>query len=337
MRFILRGTVCVTFMLIAVVLNSCGSTTSPSSGGSCAAGSNDFYVVENASCAAGAGKLSRINPDTVCKDEILTGLNCPVDFVLSTVDEGIGYLSSPTDGIFQVNVNQATTTHIVTTTNIVSPKGLFLLESITEAEREGPCGGNTLVDAILMVADEGTELDGGMIWRWCLITDDPTVLADGSNPSPVSEISPAQIKHPRGVLLKNRTQAFATGLNPDTDDALLATWTLNDAEIIVPDFLTSAGELSSDVKDIALDTNDGAILIADPGNNAVLNYDPTGATLTTLTPSMTGGPRDIIVGTSDYLVSQFTDGEILSTLFDGAAATDVTTGLTLSGPDGIAR
>lgn len=337
MRHIARKTLHIPLALVVVGLCACGSSTTPAS--SCAAGSNDFYVVENASCTAGAGKLSRINPDAVCKDEILTGLNCPVDFVLSTVDTGIGYLSSRTNGILQVNLNQKTTTSIVTTTNIVSPAGLFILESITEAEREGPCGGNTMVDAILMVADEGTDLDGGMVWRWCLITDDPTILSDGSNPSPVSEVSPAQIKHPRGVVVKNRTQVFASGLNPDTDGALLFGWTLDEGALIVPDHLTSAGSFSGSIKDVSLDS-DGNVLVADPGNNAVFRYNPTAMTLTTLSPSLTGGPRDVVPTGSGgaYLVTQFDDGIVSQTTFVAdTTATTVTTGLTLSGPDGIAK
>lgn len=320
-----------------VVLASCGSTTSGTS--SCAAGSNDFYVVENASCTSGAGKLSRINPTALCKEEILTGLNCPVDFVLSSVDSGIGYLSSRTDGVFQVNLTQKTTTHIATTTNIVSPTSLFLMENITESERAGPCGGNTLVDAILMVADEGTDIDGGMVWRWCLITDDPTILSDGSNPSPVSEVGPAQIKHPRGVVVKGRTQVYASGLNPDNDNAMLFGWTLNSAQIIVPNHLTTAGAFSSTIKDVALDA-DGNVLVADAGNSAVLRYNTATTALTTLTPSLTGGPRDVVYTGSggSYLVTQFTDGVVSQTTFEtGSSATTVTTGLTLSGPDGIAK
>lgn len=329
-------------LMAAVSLNACSSSSS-GSGSSCAAGANDFYVVENAACAAGAGKLSRINPDALCKEEILTGLNCPVDFVPSTVDNGIGYLSSRTDGILQVNVSEKTSIIIATTTNIVSPAGLFLMENITESERRGPCGGNTLVDAILMIADEGTELDGGMVWRWCLITDDPTVLESGNNPSPVSEVSPAQIKHPRGVVIKNRTQAFASGHNPDIEDttqsALLATWTLNEAALVVPTFLTNAGDFSGDIKDITLDT-DGTVLIADPGQNAVLRYNPTAGTLTTLSPSLTGGPRDMLPANANgnYMVTQFDSGVVSQTSFvAGTAVSTVTTGLSLSGPDGIAQ
>lgn len=312
---------------------------------SCTAGSNDFYVVENASCADGAGKLSRINPDTPCKEEILTGLNCPVDFILSTVDSEIGYLSSRTDGILQVNLSQETTVTISTTTNIVSPAGLFLMESITEAEREGPCGGNTLVDAILLIADEGTA-DGGMVWRWCLITDDADILESGTNPSPVSELPPSQVKNPRGVVVQNRTQVYVTGQNPDISDssqsAVLATWVLNALESNVATFITDPGDLSSDVKDLILDS-DGTILIADPGQNAVLRYDPTAGTLTT-SSGFTGGPRDIIpIGTNDdgnaeYFVSEFDDAVVSRTTFiEGANITNATDGLTLSGPDGIAK
>lgn len=320
---------------------------SGSSSSSCASSNNDFYVVENASCEAAAGKLSRINPDVPCKEEKLTALNCPVDFVLSTVDTGIGYLSSRTDGILQVNLSAKTTTKIATTKNIVSPAGLFLLESITAAEREGPCGGNTLVDAILMIADEGTELDGGMIWRWCLITDDAAVLSGGSNPSPVSEVPPSQVKHPRGVTVKNRNAVYITGHNPDISNtslsAVLAYRELNKNEVGTVEFLTNSGAFSSTIKDLMVDS-DGTLLIADPGNNAVLRYDITAKSLTTVSTSLTGGPRDILrystdsSGNGEYLVTQFTDGVVSkTTLVSGATPSTVTTSLTLSGPDGIAQ
>ncbi|MDO8644894.1 MAG: hypothetical protein Q7S00_08030, partial [bacterium] len=188
----------VFLFLFLGTLAGCGSTSTPAaSSGSCASGSHDFYVVENAQCAAASGKLSRVNPDVPCKKEVLTGLNCPIDFVFSTVDDGIGYLSSRTDGIYQVNVTAETKTLIVTDTNIISPAGLFLLEDLTTIENDEICGGNTLTDAVLLIADEGTTDDGGMVWRWCLITDDPAILSGGNHPSPVSEISPSQIKHPR--------------------------------------------------------------------------------------------------------------------------------------------
>lgn len=342
--------------VLALTAAACGTATtgsgssssdSGSSASSCATSDNDFYVVENASCESGAGKLSRINPDVPCKEEKLTALNCPVDFVLSTVDTGIGYLSSRTDGILQVNLTEKTTTAIATTKNIVSPAGLFLLESITDAEREGPCGGNTLVDAILMIADEGTELDGGMIWRWCLITDDAAILSGGSNPSPVSEVPPSQVKHPRGVTVKNRDAVYITGHNPDIDDttlsAVLAYRELNKNEVGTVEFLTDSGALSSTVKDLTVDA-DGTLLIADAGNSAVLRYDIAADTLTTLTMALTGGPRDILRystdsnGDGEYLVTQFSDGVVSKTTFvAGAAISTVTTGLTLSGPDGMAQ
>lgn len=345
-----------TLCVLALTAAACGTATtgsgssssgSGSSSSSCATSDNDFYVVENASCEAAAGKLSRINPDVPCKEEKLTALNCPVDFVLSTVDTGIGYLSSRTDGILQVNLSAKTTTKIATTKNIVSPAGLFLLESITDAEREGPCGGNTLVDAILMIADEGTDLDGGMIWRWCLITDDAAVLSGGSNPSPVSEVPPSQVKHPRGVTVKNRNAVYITGHNPDISDtslsAVLAYRELNKNEQGTVEFLTDSGALSSTVKDLTVDA-DGTLLIADAGNNAVKRYDIATDTLTTLSTSLTGGPRDILrystdsSGNGEYLVTQFSDGVVSKTTFvSGAAISTVTTGLTLSGPDGMAQ
>jgi hypothetical protein len=329
--------------VIAMWVTSTACTTSSvgSDATSCADGSNDFYVVENASCVDGDGKLSRVNLDAVCKEEILTNLNCPVDFVLSTVDSGIGYLSSRTDGILQVDLNAATTTSIATTTTIVSPAGLFLLENMTEDEREGPCGGNTLVDAILMIADEGTDADGGMVWRWCLITDDPDILSGGTNPSPVSEVGPAQIKHPRGVVIVDRTQVYATGVLAATDDAeeyaALSTWELNEAEIIVPTFLTAAGDFSDNVKDISKDS-DGTLLIADPDSETVFRYDIGTDTLTGVT-GFTGGPRDILpIGIDSYFVSQFDDGNVLQTaLVDGSDITNATEGLTLSGPNGMAQ
>lgn len=335
-----------TFVVLGTI-TACGGGTSSTSGtstssgsDSCAEGSNDFYVVENASCTAGEGKLSRINPDVPCKEEILTGLNCPVDFVLSAVDAGIGYLSSRTDGILQVNVTAGTTTTIATTVTLVSPAGLFLLENITEAEREGPCGGNTLVDAILMIADEGTADDGGMIWRWCLITDDADVLADGTNPSPVSEVGPAQIKRPRGVVVVDRAQVYATGILAATDDAdeyaALATWELNEAALIVPTFLTDEGDFSDNVKDLVEDS-DGTLLIADPDQESIFRYDVGAATLTGVT-GFTGGPRDVLPGSDSYFVSQFDDGAISqSTLVEGSDITNATEGLTLSGPDGMAQ
>lgn len=290
--------------------------------------------------------MSRVNPDALCKEEVLTGLNCPVDFVLSTADTGIGYLSSRTDGILQVNLTSKTSTQIVTTSNITSPAGLFLIENLTTTENDEWCGGNTLTDATLFIADEGTELDGGMIWRWCLITDDTSVLSGGSNPSPVSEVGPGQIKHPRGVMVLNRTTGYATGHNPDISDstqsALLARWTINNTEVNVPTFLTAAGEISSSVKDLALDA-DGKILIGDPGQNGVLRYDIDADTLTLLTP-FAGGPRDILPignnsdGVQEYLVSQFDDGALSRTTFVvGTTPTTATTGITLDGPDGLAQ
>lgn len=343
MRSIFRRSMYIVFVAVVVALNGCGSTSTTSNTTSCAAGSNDFYVVENASCVAAAGKLSRVNPDAVCKEEILTGLNCPVDFVLSTMLDNIGYISSRTDGIYQVNLAQKTKTHIVTVKNIVSPAGLFLLENLTHDEKTVTCGNSqALVDAILMVADEGTDPDGGIIWLWCLISNDPTILSDGSNPSPIWEIGPAQILHPRGVVIKNRTQVFATGLRTDvvnTSQAALATWELASAETIVPDFLTSAGDFSSDIKDVALDS-DGNVLVADPGQNAVFRYDTTAGTLTALQPSLTGGPRDVIPSgaAGTYWVTQFDDGVVSATTFvNGSTPTTVTTGITLSGPDGIAK
>lgn len=321
-----------------------GSGTSASS---CASSDNEFYVVENASCASGAGKLSRVNPDVPCKEEKLTELNCPVDFVLSTVDSGIGYLSSRTDGIYQVNLNDKTKTKIVSAKKIVAPAGLFLLESITAAEREGPCGGNTLVDAILMIADAGTDLDGGMIWRWCLITDDASILSGGTNPDPVSEVPPSQVKHPRGVVVKNRSDVYITGDNPDISDTarspVLAYRELNKNEQGTVEFLTASGALSSSVTDLIVDS-DGTLLIADPGNNAIVRYDPSAKSLTTVHSSLTGGPLDLIrystdsSGNGEYLVTQFSDGVVSkTTLVSGATVTTVTTGLTLSGPDGIAQ
>lgn len=339
------GTACG--QLSELASTSGGSTGGSGSGStSCAAGDNDIYVVENAECAAASGKLSRVNPDAGCKAEILTGLNCPVDFVLSTVDSGIGYLSSRTDGILQVNLKAKTTTKIVTSKKIISPAGLFLMESITEAERAGPCGGNTLVDAILMIADEGTELDGGMVWRWCLITDDASILSGGSHPDPVAEVPPSQVKHPRGVTVRSRNQVFITGHNPDVSDttksALLAFRELNKNEVGTVEFLTAAGDFSGSIKDVRLDA-DGTLLIADPGQNALFRYSYDGRSLTSM-PGFTGGVRDILpIGTNskgqlEYLVSEFSDGEISrTTLTEGSQITSASTGLSLTGPDGLAQ
>ncbi len=326
------------------------STSSGSSGtnsSSCASGSNDFYVVENAACASGAGKLSRINPDATCKAEILTALNCPIDFVHSAVDKNIGYLSSKTDGILQVNLSAQTTTKISTTKRIIAPAGLALLENISSSEREGPCGGNTLVDSILLIADEGSELDGGMIWRWCLISTQPSILATGSNPSPVSEVPPSQVKHPHGVAVKNRTSVFITGQNPDISDtslsAVLAFRELNKNEVGTVEFLTKSGDFSNTIKDLTIDS-DGTLLIVDAGKSAILRYDNSAKTLTTLSTGFTGSPRDIVQsgtdssGNATYLISQSDSGVISKTTFaSGSSLSTVTTGLTLSGPEGIAK
>src|SRR3989338_4291479 len=114
-----------------------------------------------------------------------------------------------------------------------------------------------------------------MVWRWCLITDDASILAgtssEGSNPDPVSELPPSQVQNPRGVVVADRTQVYVTGTNPNTAQTVLATWVLNALGSNVATFLTEAGDFSSSVKDVALDS-DGNVLGVDAGNNAIFRY-----------------------------------------------------------------
>ena len=328
-----------------------GSNTATTSGSSCTSGSDDVYVVENASCATGEGKLSRVNPDVPCKEEIVTGLNCPVDFVLSAVDSGIGYLSSRVDGIIQVNVTAKTKTTITCDdcfTNSAEanggPAGLFLMENVTSAEKTELCAGIVdedflaTVDTILFIADEGGN-EAGSILRWCLVTDDVSAEA-----SPETVISTADIENPRGVTVIDRETIYATGILAQTDEneedqevGVLVSRDVGGTEttsILLQDLTTS-------VKDIQVD-DDGNLLIADSGNSAIVRYDTSAMTTETFS-GFTDGPRDLVPigtnseGTSEYLVSEF-DGDLISrtTLVVGSDIETTTTGVTLAGPDGIA-
>lgn len=322
---------------------------------SCATGDNDFYVVENAACEDGAGALSRVNPDEACKETILDDLNCPIDFVLSTVDDGIGYLSSRSDGVFQVNIEEKTSLNIPTST-IDVPTGLALLENLTNEENNGLCGGNNLTDAILFVTDEGTE-GSGSVYQWCLVSDDPDVLEGtsplGGNPSPQAVLSSAsdQMENPRGVAIRNRNELYVTAhAVGDTSGILLFKDISENSQATV-----FSDQFSTEVKDIRLDA-DGTLLIADPGDGATL--DPDGELIdgvvfranleetTILTVRGVGdGPRDILPfgsnddGDDQYLVTLFGADEVvllplMEGEFDVLSATD---GVTLNGPDGIAN
>lgn len=334
-----------------VTTSGCGSTTSttttttPTSDTSCAAGDNDFYVVENAACASGEGKLSRVNPDALCKDEILTSLDCPIDFVLSAVDAGIGYLSSRVDGIIQVNVTAKTKTEIPCdncfTNNaeaIGGPTSLFLMENITSSEKASLCAGISdedflaTVDAILWIADEGGS-DAGSVLSWCLVTSD----AASDQASPNTIISTAMLENPRGVAVKDRTTVYATGIVPGTGATLVSRNVDGSGAVSI-----LSTDVSTDVKDIIFDS-DGTLLIADPGANAVLRYNETEGTIETL-PGFTGGPRDILPignnseGNAEYLVSEFDDNVVSrTTLIEDTEITSATTGITLSGPNGITK
>lgn len=324
------------FILLTVVLltsSACSSSNSSSSTSSCTEGSGDFYVVENASCTDGEGKLSRINPDEICKEEILTDLNCPIDFVLSSEDAGIGYLSTRTDGVLQVDLN-AKTSFVIQNTVTVAATGLFLMESVTDSENEDLCGGNTLTDAILFVADEGID-ESGAVLRWCLISDDPDNLAS-NNPDPVVILSTAFIENPRGITVKDRTTVYVTGILAQTTDESDEVGILMEATVEGTDTAILSEDFSTDIKEVRLD-DDGTLLIVDAGNEAIFRVDPDEDTLTTVQTGLSG-PRDILpIGDGNYNITQFSEDNVVQSALDDTTPTELTSTLTLSGPDGIAQ
>lgn len=324
-------------MVVALDLSTACSSSSTGGGttSSCADGSNDFYVVENASCADGAGKLSRVNPDALCKEEILTGLNCPIDFVLSTEDTGIGYLSTRTDGVLRVDVNEKTS-FVIQNDVTVASTALFLMENITAAEQEDLCGGNVLPDAVLFVADEGIN-ESGAVLRWCLITDDPDTL-ESNNPNPTTIISTADIENPRGITVQDRTTVYVTGILAQTDDTEedQEVGVLMQASVEGTDVTLISNQFSTEVKEISLE-DDGTLLVVDAGNDAIFRVDIEADTLTTLQTDL-GGPRDILsLGDGNYNITQFDSDNVVQSALDGETPTVLTTGLTLDGPNGIAQ
>lgn len=322
------------------------STTSSSGGGTstCATGSNDFYVVENASCAVNSGKLSRVNPDVPCKEEFLTGLDCPVDFVRSTVDTNIGYLSLRTnnsaDGtgaqpgeIYEVDLSQTTAALKKTQMNanfnkrFVSPAGLALIENLTQAERDIYCGGNTITSTVLMVADEGTA-DGGTVWIWCINTSD---FDENLTPIALISVTADGVENPRGVDFVDRDTVVVTAhTTGDTGGVVVQKdiTSTSAATVVATGFSTS-------IKDILVDT-DGTFYVADAGDGTINQVDLSASTVTEVATGL-NGPRDGVRNSSTtFLLTEFGDNDVVSATSAGAITT-VTTGLTLDGPDGIAK
>lgn len=321
----------ILWMVIFLTSSACSSSSSSTS--SCTEGSGDFYVVENASCTDGEGKLSRINPDEICKEEILTELNCPVDFVLSSEDAGIGYLSTQTDGVMQVDLN-AKTSFVIQNTVTVAATGLFLMENVTDTENEDLCGGNTLTDAILFVADEGID-ESGAVLRWCLVSDDPDNLAS-NNPDPVVILSTAFIENPRGITVKDRTTVYVTGILAQTTEESDEVGILIEATVEGTDSAIVSDDFSTEIKEVRLD-DDGTLLIADAGNQAIYRVDLDESTLTTVQTGLSG-PRDILpVGDGNYNITQFSEDNVVQSFLDETEPTELTTTLSLSGPEGIAQ
>lgn len=317
------------------------STTSSTSGTTtCAKGSNDFYVVENASCVVNSGKLSRVNPDVPCKEEFLTGLDCPVDFVLSTVDTNIGYLSLRTNGtgakpgeIYEVDLSQTTAALKKTQMNanfnksFVSPAGLALIENLTQAERDVYCGGNTITSTVLMVADEGTA-DGGTVWIWCINTSD---FDQNLTPIALISVTADGVENPRGVDFVDRDTVVVTAhTTGDTGGVVVQKdiTSTSAATVVATGFSTS-------IKDILVDT-DGTFYVADAGDGTINQVNLSAGTVT---EAITGlnSPRDGVRSSSTtFLITEFGDNDVVSVSSTGTLTT-VTTGLTLDGPDGIAK
>lgn len=326
---------------MVVILSACGgssATTDTSTGtgtASCAAGDNDYYVVENAECAANSGKLTRINPDATdgpCSEEILPGLDCPVDFIFSS-QTNIGYLSVRTTNtgntpgeIYQVNVSAKTKTLIFD--GLIVPGGLAILENLTSAEQDSYCGGNALQSALLFIADEGTD-EGGLVRYSCLNLDTPA--ADSSLLQSLATFAEG-FENPRGVALNGRTEVvFTAHTTGDTGGLLLR------KEI---DSTGSATVVSTiftvDVKDLSVDSG-STFLICDAGDDTVTRMDIDNADAST---SLSGfnGARDIVSdGNDQYLVSLFDDNAVgVTTLVAGSDILNASTDLTLAEPDGIA-
>lgn len=303
----------------------------------CASGANDFYVVENNACAIDGGALSRVNPDVPCKEQILTGLDCPIDFVLGS--GGIGYLSLRTNDpvgpenaqpgqIYQVDVvaKQAYPMNDgAFFRQMVAPTGLALLENLSDAEQDAFCGGNTIIRDILFIADEGDL--AGTVWMWCINTES---FDDSLTLMAVLSAGADQMKNPRGVAVVDRSTLYVTARSVTDGSGILLSkgiTSTSQASVEVSGF-------TSEIKDVAVDLDD-SLLISDGGLGEIWRFVPGDNVY--LAQEGLGGPRDILVrGVKDYVITEFdTNSLVGSELVDGAA-TNIAETITLAGPDGIA-
>lgn len=330
-------------------LVSCGGASTGTGGSAedtdCAFSDNDFYVVENASCETNAGKLSRLNPDETCKEEILTQLDCPVDFVLSS-DGRSGYLSLHTNnavgGVFDNQPGEIYAVDVVSKTKIlmnetynrsfVRPSGIALIEGLSQAERDQFCGGNTIVQDLLVVADQGEEAetsgtsDSGTVWAWCVNTDD---YEQSLTPMAVLSLGADQMENPRGVAVLNRETLIVTAQATDDSQGLLLVKDIDStsaAEISVEGF-------SSEIGDVTIDGT--VAFVADGGSGTIVTVPLTGGDVEVISGFTT--PADILVGSDNTLViTQSSENNVVATdLLE--SLTSLTPGISLETPMGVAR
>ncbi|MBI4211216.1 MAG: hypothetical protein HY540_01125 [Deltaproteobacteria bacterium] len=333
--------------LIAIAFTvACGSSGSDTTGNSsCAAGSNDFYVVESACSTANAGKLVRVNPDAACKDTILSSLDCPVALVLES--NGTGYLSEVTQtaskptgqeqpgNIYYIDVNNKTKTLVNDGRNRVfmAPKALFLGQISSEDTSKG-LGCTNGTSRILFVADEGNDTSG-TVWKWCLDTANLT-----GSPEPIAEISSDQTAmiNPRGIETLDGKYLLVTARSADGTQGILVRKEIGLAgSTAIVSFENNF--FTNNLKFIIKDTNtaDTNFLIVDAGDGTVSRYDTTAGTARALQNNL-DGPRDALpIGDGYYLVSLFGGNQVVKTKLNGDTPTNVATGLTFDAPENIAQ
>jgi hypothetical protein len=293
---------------------SCGGASTGTGGSAedtdCAFSDNDFYVVENASCETNAGKLSRLNPDETCKEEILTQLDCPVDFVLSS-DGRSGYLSLHTNnavgGVFDNQPGEIYAVDVVSKTKIlmnetynrsfVRPSGIALIEGLS-----------------------------GTVWAWCVNTDD---YEQSLTPMAVLSLGADQMENPRGVAVLNRETLIVTAQATDDSQGLLLVKDIDStsaAEISVEGF-------SSEIGDVTIDGT--VAFVADGGSGTIVTVPLTGGDVEVISGFTT--PADILVGSDNTLViTQSSENNVVATdLLE--SLTSLTPGISLETPMGVAR
>ncbi|GEM_PF-6620566 len=335
-------------LMSLVFFGSCGGGSSSSSSGctitgdsspSCASGSNDFYVVENGAGASCAGKLSRVNPDAGCKEVIAAGFTAPIDIVFAT--STIGFMSTcPAGGdatlaltkpgqIWKVDLSQSGTNRVSLFQDEeawLCPEGLAYNASADNTSF-GCLTTNT--DGVLLIADTGST-QGGTVWSLC--------LNNGAFSAAMTTTQSAGIQNPRGVVFENTTTFIANGKNPaDNSQGRLSEFNLGSGGSST--ILTDA--LNPTMKDISIDPLNNSLLIADINTGSTAGQIVRcvlGVGCMTVQSDLSG-PRDVLPrGTQDYLITQFDGGDVvMAALAGGNTSTSVTSGITLSYPDGIAK